>query len=159
MNTGIKNKYQVLHLLVLSIVLFNVSFSSYAQEIVRGKILSDTEENLPYASVVMLSSQDSTLLTHSVSDSLGLFSLQLNKVPHKFILRVTYIGYYPYEAEYSEKEVGNIKLRTNSQLLGEVEKLFYILRGSFSNTVINSNGMANTYSFRWRFSTYSTQWS
>ena len=120
MNTGIKNKYQVLHLLVLSIVLFNLSFPCYAQEIVRGKILSDTEENLPYASVVMLSSQDSTLLTHSVSDSLGLFSLQLNKVPQKFILRVTYIGYYPYEAEYSEKEVGNIKLRTNSQLLGEV---------------------------------------
>lgn len=114
MNTGIKNKYQLLHLLVLSIVLFNVSFPSYAQEIVRGKILSDTEENLPYVSVVMLSSQDSTLLTHSVSDSLGLFSLQLNKVPHKFILRVTYIGYYPYEAEFSEKEVGNIKLKTNS---------------------------------------------
>lgn len=62
MNTGIKNKYQVLHLLVLSIVLFNVSFPSYAQEIVRGKILSDTEENLPYASVVMLSSQDSPFL-------------------------------------------------------------------------------------------------
>lgn len=45
MNTGMKNKYQVLHLLVLLIVLFNVSFPSYAQEIVRGKILSDTEEN------------------------------------------------------------------------------------------------------------------
>lgn len=106
--------------LLLYVLLNMTAIGLYAQETVRGRVISDTEGTLFNASVVMLSSQDSTMLAHSISDSLGCFSLDVNKLPQKYILRVTYIGYYPYEGEYYQNDVGDIKLKTNSQLLGEV---------------------------------------
>lgn len=112
--------YSIQRLLILSLTLFCMSITIYSQEVVQGKIISDTDEILPYASVMILSSQDSALLTHSLADSLGYFSLKLDKLPDKYILRVTYIGYYPYQAEYDKNDVGNICLKANTQLLGEV---------------------------------------
>lgn len=92
----------------------------YAQEEVKGRVLSSTGDSLPNASVVMLSCQDSAILTHSISNSSGNFVLQPKILPQRYILRVTYIGFYPQEKEYAIREVGNIVLEENIQSLKDV---------------------------------------
>lgn len=93
---------------------------SYAQESVRGRVASSTEEYLPFASVAMLSVNDNIVVTAGVTDTLGYFDLKPNTIPHEYILRVSYLGYYPFEAKYSGSNVGEIILKENDTVLDEL---------------------------------------
>lgn len=113
-------------LLALSLVFF-VSWSqaqdTYVQ--VKGEISDQEEQPLVGATVVALSSLDSTLLSFAISDGNGRFVL--NRLPvQPCVLQITYIGYgtfqqdLPLDTGQKTIDLGEIWLSPENLLLEEV---------------------------------------
>ena len=95
---------------------------SQAQHTIRGKIVSEQQENIPYANVKLLT-PDSTFVCGSTTDSLGIFSIN-NIHPGRFLLSASHIGYTPAyrPIDIPEKADGllSITLKEDVTTLGEV---------------------------------------
>lgn len=88
---------------------------------VSGRTISEEGESLPFVSVALLNPSDSTILDTAVSDTLGYFTLTPKVgIPRSFILKASYIGYYPYVGTFTHRDVGTIALRRNDTILHEL---------------------------------------
>lgn len=97
---------------ILSITLFLLSFSVYAQNgTITGKITdSGTGDNLPGANVVLQGTDYGT-----ASDRFGVYSLR-NVAPGDYTLVVSYIGFERYTVDISLPS-GNYKIEQNIELV------------------------------------------
>ena len=113
---------------VLALILCVWSVCSWAQKVtVSGKVIEeDTSEPAFSASVVLLKTTDSTLVTGASSGLDGKFSIPAVK-PGKYIFRITSVGFKPYYknvqlvASKPKVAMGTIKLQTDAALLSAVE--------------------------------------
>ena len=79
-----------------------------------GKVLdSSTKHTIEYANVVVLSQEDSSIITGGVTDSNGNFDLSINKIG-KFKIEIRFIGYDTYTLETE------IKSDTKTVNLGKI---------------------------------------
>lgn len=95
-----------------------------AQAEILGKLL-DNQSGKPveYASVALLKSADSSIVTGMLSKANGDFSFP-NIAPGNYILKIYFIGYQTYFRAVSVKsrsDVGNIRLKTTATALKGVE--------------------------------------
>lgn len=96
--------------------LIAISFSTYAQNIL-GKVIDESNTPIPYAYVVLFNKPDSTAITYTVTDTLGVFNLNSNKIDQTYI-QVSSIGF---ETVYhTSKKENTIILKTSLLLLDEV---------------------------------------
>ena len=72
-------------------VLLTAALSTLAQRTISGTVVDDQKEAVIQATVALLKS-DSTLVTNSMTNASGLFSLTAPK-DGKYLVRVTYVGY------------------------------------------------------------------
>ena len=78
---------------------------------IRGKVVDSTRAALPSATVMLLTTKDSTLVNFTVSDDLGLF--ELNSVPKaSYFLKVTFIGYKTYSMTVEPSAAALLELGT-----------------------------------------------
>jgi len=101
------------------------TFISVSQNFEIAGTLKDKENNLIESATVYLESvKDSTMMTYTISDAQGKFSLSVNTHAEKANLFVSYTGMMPLKEEiiFSEKGInlGALILEENAQLLGEV---------------------------------------
>ena len=82
---------------MLSIIAFSQSYD------IEGKVLGLNEEPLLSATVVLLSQQDSTLVSFGLTDGDGRFKVQ-DISNGEYIMQVTYLGYEQYSEKFSVAE-------------------------------------------------------
>jgi len=111
-------KFPLLVTLLLSV------FSSFAQISVGGKISDEKNQPLAFASVALVSAQDSQLVRGALSDESGLFSIP-NILPGDYRLQVTMVSYETqftdvFTVQTDSKNVtADVAMQPASTMLGE----------------------------------------
>lgn len=97
-----------------------------AQKQVQGSVYDELEQPLPFASVVLLHSIDSTIIAHTTTNDVGAFSLDLKTNTNNYLLRINYVGYEPLQQNITSPlasgqvvQLGSIKLNPLSKTLSE----------------------------------------
>lgn len=107
-----------------SLLLF-ICFPIYSQaQEIQGKLIDPNQESIPYASVALYQSSDSSLVTGSASDLNGNFSVQTEA--GDYYLEVRFLSYKTerFDAALEEGQVlklGKITLQDAESSLGEVQ--------------------------------------
>jgi len=123
--------------------LFCVSLSLQAQTILTGKLIdAHSQEQLPFANVVLLQAADSTFIKGVISDVNGSFEMELPQTG-KYSLRISYLGYESKTIDVRQNDMGIIELTPNAQLLDKVEvtatsKIFKMENGGIATNIQNS---------------------
>ena len=89
---------------------------------VKGKVYDANNTPVSFANIVLLNKQDSTIVSGTSSDDLGMFYLNQTK-PNNYILKVSFIGFNEYTEEIKvndDLELSNIILRESNENLDEV---------------------------------------
>ena len=86
---------------------------------VRGKLVDENNQPLPYVNVTLLSLPDSTYVSGTVSAEDGTFSL-MPTTPNQIVC-MSYIGYKTVYKSIQPADMGTVRLTLDTQLLGEVE--------------------------------------
>jgi hypothetical protein len=103
-------------------ILFFISFQSFGQVLIKGKVSDSTEHrDLHLAVVSLLNKKDTTLVAYTRTDKQGQFSMQAPDTA-QYLLLVS----FPKFADYMESvdshhaDIGNIYMTPKSKLLDEV---------------------------------------
>ena len=104
--------------IVLMIFLLFTSVTTFSQNI-KGKIIdANTQEALSFANVAVMSARDSSIITGTVSDEEGRFSVAIPD--GKLFARISLIGYETYISDIAANDMGIIKLNPSKEMLSEV---------------------------------------
>lgn len=88
---------------------------------VSGRIIgAPHDQKLAFSTISLLTPKDSSLLTFTIADSAGCFSLSIGK-PGSFLLAVSHVGYIPVWKKINLKENESLKLEDLS--LNEVQTI------------------------------------
>lgn len=110
--------------IVLSTLLFCLSQKALGQ--LSGKLVSASGESVPFASVMLLSARDTSLIKGVATDGSGAYKIE--KVPHgKYFFRYSAIGFRTYTsqvfdwtASHEHRDLGTQVMEEDTQLLEEV---------------------------------------
>lgn len=112
-------------LLIITIIIATCA-NLFAQNIeISGNLIeSDTGEEVPFATVMLLNESDSTLLEYAISGSDGHFVFKSVK-NRDYLLKISHITYTPYQKKINKTDgkninLGNIKLSPIAEVLMEV---------------------------------------
>ena len=112
-------------------LLLAAGFTSYALEDWKGRVTDSSGEPVAYANVVLLSREDSTVVSGTITDESGSYILPTDE---DGILMVAMMGYMTMYAEPSED--GNIRLQEDASVLEGA-----VATGMMVKTRITSNSM------------------
>ncbi|WP_198315726.1 outer membrane beta-barrel protein [Chitinophaga tropicalis] len=108
-------KYFFFYLLIL------ISYSSHAQ--ITGKLITAGGQPLPFANVLLLRENDSSLVKGSLTDEQGNYLIN-GTVPGNYLLRISSVGYQTWESPVftltTTRNFGVLTLLENARQLGEV---------------------------------------
>lgn len=76
----------------------------------RGRTVNEFNEPVPYASVLLLSPKDSTVMTYGITKSDGSFLIPCDR--KDVIAKISSTGYRTYSRRYEKSNLGEIKLHT-----------------------------------------------
>jgi len=114
----------------IPLLLTALSFNLPAQSI-KGKVTDENNEPLAYANV-MLQKADSSYLSGTMTDTLGVFSL--NSDPKAAMIMISFIGYEPYVVDIKDTDLGTIRMTPDSEMLGKA-----VVKGYLPKTVIQGD--------------------
>jgi iron complex outermembrane receptor protein len=110
--------------LLLTLLLICLLHAAYGQ--ISGKLTSNTGHPLPYASVLLLRSSDTSLVKAASTDETGTYQLQYNN-EGKYVLQISCIGHdtwnspeFELTASSPAKDFGTQVMKANLQTLGDV---------------------------------------
>lgn len=103
----------------LIVSFLNLPIALSAQN-VSGIVVNQAGKPLSYASVLFKDAVDSTLVCRTMTDEQGRFQLG-NPQVHTGKLRISYLGYQPFEITCKDGKVGAIVLREDSTMLDVAE--------------------------------------
>ena len=112
--------------LLFIVFLLLVHFYSFAQQqpfSISGKVLSDTSEPLESATVYLESAKDSALITYTITNREGDFSLMGKTYETDVNLYISYVGFATHYESIQiteEIELPTIKMKTDANALDEV---------------------------------------
>ncbi len=94
----------------ISYFLFLVSFSCFSQDfILSGKVYDENNLAIAYANVVLINSEDSTIITGTTTNEQGHFTIE-NIEANSYILKISFLGFEEYLKTIDLKN--NIALET-----------------------------------------------
>jgi hypothetical protein len=97
----------------------------------KGKVVDENNEPLAYANV-MLQKADSTYLSGTMTDTLGMFILTPD--PSASMLHVSFIGYETCIVPVKGTDLGTIKMNPDTEMLGKA-----VVKGYLPKTVIKGD--------------------
>jgi hypothetical protein len=107
------------------IILLLFSLPVFAQKItIKGMVTDSAAAPLQYATVLLLSPKDSSLINFGRTNDKGIFELK-NLSPANYLFKITYLGHQPYYKlivpdEATGIDLGAIKLQAISKELAEI---------------------------------------
>lgn len=114
----------------IAILLAGLPLSASAQSL-KGKVVDENNEPLAYANV-MLQKADSTYLSGTMTDTLGMFILTPD--PSASMIHVSFIGYETYLAPVKGMDFGTIRMIPDTEMLGKA-----VVKGYLPKTVIKGD--------------------
>lgn len=112
----------------------------------RGMVKDDSGAPVEFATVTLVTLNDSTLIDGTVTDENGMFSLTAQTTP--LFLRVSAMGFEEKIIDNPTPDVGEIRLETASYMLGEVavngSRPVARLKGNGVEVAISGTYLANT---------------
>jgi len=151
--------FQLIRFIILFLVLlifggYTKTYGQDSQSIVSGHIMGEDKNNLPYASISLLNSNDSSLVKSTITDSIGVF--RFTKVTKgNYLLYGSYLGYnkyiVPVYVNRNDLSIDSIFLQKSNKILEEVniyakkktiEKTPEGFIFNVENSIIASNGTA-----------------
>lgn len=106
--------------MIRNLTLFFVLISHFSFSQISGKVIDEKNEELPGATVLLLSLPDSARVVESMAGANGEFQLKYNG--ERGILRVSYVGYETLDVVYQKgKQLQEVKLLPASSTLNEVK--------------------------------------
>lgn len=132
-----------IHIYFTLLYLF-LSMYSYGQKI-TGTIVDENKKSLEYASVLLLSTKDSTMVDFTHTDRQGKFGFNVS-TSRDYIIQITYLSYQTMyrtivRAE-ADIDVGEIIMTPDSKLLDVVEIKDYVHPMTFGKDTIQYNAAA-----------------
>ena len=134
-----------------SILLLLLLFVNHIQaKNISGLVLDQTDQPIEFANVALFSLPDSVLLTGTITDAKGEFSLNTNRPEGNYYLQISFIGYETQTVKAQASQT--IILKNDSKLLGEVtvegnlpriEIKNDALVSTIQNTVLSKAGTGN----------------
>ena len=97
----------------------------------KGRVVDENNNPLAYANV-MLQKADSTYLSGTMTDTLGMFILTPD--PSASMIHVSFIGYETYLAPVKGTDFGTIKMSPDTEMLGKA-----VVKGYLPKTVIKGD--------------------
>ena len=76
-----------------------------AQTLLKGRVLDDQQKPLPYANVLLLKAQDSSLVKGAVTDDAGLFAFEAI-AEGQYLISGSMIGYAPHFSQSIQIKAG-----------------------------------------------------
>ena len=109
---------------LLSIVLVFASLISYSQ-VVKGNLINAQNKPTPFATILLFSASDSSMIKADVLDSTGLFKIQLPSTDTPYFLEIQTMSYMTHTTEVfkGNKNFNTIQLETDNEIK-EVELTF-----------------------------------
>src|SRR5690606_7509163 len=114
------------HFFTLALMLFTLlSFSQTKSFKVVGKLISEDEKApLESATVYLERAKDSTMVTYTITDRDGNFSLENKTGESELGLFISFVGYASHfqkvKMDKSQIDLGNITLKTDANALDEI---------------------------------------
>lgn len=112
--------------LLLSAISLMMLSPVYGQHIVKGNIIDSENSVLPMVNVAFLNQKDSTLVIGAVSESCGVYKVQIEK--GNYIVRYSFLGYHTvYQTCQVNKDMilPTIQMQQSKTMLQEVEVTAY----------------------------------
>ena len=81
----------------------------------KGTVIDEQGQPVAYANIALLSPQDSTLITGGVSNESGYFAIPYEQPT--VLARISYVGYKTIYKQFSQSEVGIIRMEPDSHTL------------------------------------------
>ncbi len=112
-------------ILLFSLLFCLISTSLWAQKMsIRGVLKDSISQPLEYATVMLLSKTDSSLVTFGRSNTQGAFELK-NITTNDYILKITFVGFQNYVRAVGAKDaplldLGTIQMKSDSRLLQDI---------------------------------------
>ena len=121
---------QLIIRVVTPLLMAALSLNTYGQTL-RGKVVDENNEPLAYANV-MLQKADSTYLSGTMTDTLGVFVLEA--APQATMVHISFIGYKPYITAVHGTDMGTVKMIPDTEMLGKA-----VVKGYLPKTVIKGD--------------------
>jgi len=111
---------------LLFFILFSLSLSAQNSFTIKGTVKSkEVNQVIEAATVYVVSVKDSSVINYSITEKNGSFLISAKKQSQPFFLKISSLGYAPYQNEYpnlnSNLVVGAIFLEDAVTTLGEIE--------------------------------------
>lgn len=108
------NNRRYLLLIMLTVLTF---CGAQAQQLISGNVTDDTDtlEYAMYYAIVMEIDRKNRIVSHTTTDMNGNFSMTIKNPKNH--LKVTYVGYIPYEVKIGKKTRFNIKLKERKPIV------------------------------------------
>ena len=103
--------------MILFSVMCLIATASTAQGI-SGRVIDEQSQPMPFANVVLLNCTDSVFIVGAVTKGDGTFTIETDK--QDGILKVTSVGYIVKYIDARQGNVGDIVMKPDTQMLGEV---------------------------------------
>ena len=98
---------------------------------IKGRVIDENDEPLAYANV-MLQKADSTYISGTMTDTLGVFVLE--SAPQAAMVHISFIGYDPYITAVHGTDMGTIRMIPDSEMLSKA-----VVKGYLPKTVIKGD--------------------
>ena len=82
-----------------------------------GRLVNEKGDPLEYANIIVMNPQDSTIITHGVSNASGIFVIPVEQ--NKVIARMSYVGYKTVYKTCNPVRIGTIKMQPEVTVLQE----------------------------------------
>ena len=110
-------------LILCLLFIFNLNvFAQNNVSSIKGKVIGENEEPIPYASVAVYDSEK--LVTGAITNDKGIFTLKVEQSGNEILLAIEFVGYIKEEIKLipdkSKIDIGNIVLKENVVMLEDV---------------------------------------
>ena len=110
-------------LILCLLFIFNLNvFAQNNVSSIKGKVIGENEEPIPYASVAVYDSEK--LVTGAITNDKGIFTLKVEQSENEILLAIEFVGYIKEEIKLipdkSKIDIGNIVLKENVVMLEDV---------------------------------------
>lgn len=122
------------HLTLLFVFILSLSFSLQAQ--LKGTLIDESEQPIEFANIALYSLPDSVMITGTVSDEKGNFSLDGNGTDNAY-LEISFIGYETQVIPAKKQQV--VVMRAESFALGEV-----LIKGDLPKIRLRNDALVTT---------------
>lgn len=119
----------------IAFMLTALALGAKAQSTLTGKVIDETETELPFVNVALLKANDSTLVSGTITGEDGVYVIA-TATTKDLMIRLSSVGYQTTYINDLKPEMGTVKLEPESTIMGEVT-----VKSTLPKTIIKGDAL------------------